>query len=183
MLWQSDGMTGRGETDAPRCSVEAGKGTRDLRDAGWRPRDTAWVTWVALLPILLLVVSLAAGLIEDNRETMIGDVIGTWNFFGFFGLVVVVPVMMVSLFGAGALKEQFRVGRWLASVGSAAAVLVFAAVVYGGIEEAVSPDEWRDPYSWAPVLTSFAASLVVVPYFAITVANVYVIGRLWTRPT
>lgn len=182
MLWQSDGMTGRGEADGPRCSVEDGKGTRDLRDAGWRPRDTAWVTWVALLPILFLVVSLAAGLIEDNRGTMVGDVLATWNFFGFFGLVVVVPVMMVSLFGPGALKEQFRFGRWLASVGSAAAVLVFA-VVYGGIEEAVSPDERRDPYSWAPVLTPLTESLVVVPYFAIAVANVYVIGRLWTRST
>ncbi len=175
-------MTGRGESDAPRCSVETEKDTRDLRTAGWRPRDTAWVTWVALLPILLLVVSVPAAAIADSSGT-IGDVIATWHLDGMIGLVVVVPAMMVSLLGAGALKEQFRFGRRLASLGSAVAVLVFAAFVYDGIAEAVSPDEWRDPYSWAPVLSPFAAFLVVVPYFAFTVANVYVIGRLWKRTT
>lgn len=176
-------MTGRDETDTPRCSAEAEEDTRDLRKAGWRTRDTGWVTWVALLPILLLVVSVPGGLIEDNRGTMIGDVLVTWNLFGIFGLVVFVPVMTVSLFGAAALNRQFRFGRRLASLGSAATALVFAALASSMIAETVSPPQWRDPNSWAPVLTPFAASLVVVPYFAITAANVYVIGRLWTRST
>ncbi|MFE5701642.1 hypothetical protein [Rhodococcus koreensis] len=182
MLWQPDRMTGRGGTGTPRSSAEAEKDMRYPSKHGWRPHDTAWVTWVALLPILLLVVSVPAALIEDNRGTMIGDVLVTWNLFGIFGLVVTVPVTMVALFGAAALKQQFRFGRWLASLGSAAAVIVFAALAYGIVAETVSPDEWRDPNSWAPVLSPSAAVLVLVPYFAITVANTYVIGRLWKRP-
>ncbi|OUS95094.1 hypothetical protein [Rhodococcus sp. NCIMB 12038] len=102
---------------------------------------------MALLPILLLVVSVPAALIEDNRGTMIGDVLVTWNLFGIFGLVVTVPVTMVALFGAAALKQQFRFGRWLVSLGSVAAVIVFAALAYGIVAETVSPDEWRDPNS------------------------------------
>ncbi|MGW6376634.1 hypothetical protein ACWFRB_11310 [Rhodococcus sp. NPDC055112] len=63
-------------------------GGRHPREALGRRRDVAWVVGVALLPLLLLVASLVAALIEDNRGTMIGDVLIIWNLYGIFGLVV-----------------------------------------------------------------------------------------------
>lgn len=101
-----------------------------LASIEWRPRDTGWVAWVALLPILLLLVSVLAAVFDSNRWPMLGDVQGTWILVGAFGLVVFVPAMVVSLFGAAALKQQFRFGRWLASIGSAAVMLIVATFAY-----------------------------------------------------
>ncbi|MDZ7917438.1 MAG: hypothetical protein U5O16_37380 [Rhodococcus sp. (in: high G+C Gram-positive bacteria)] len=137
------------------------------------------MTSAALLPILLLVISVPAALIEDTRGTLIGDVLNSWNLVGVFGLVVVVPVMTVSLFGAGALAEQFRFGRWLASIGSVGMVLVAAAAVYGAVAEVITPAAWRDPYSWSVPLSPFATALFIIPYLVIAAINIYVIARLW----
>ena len=153
-----------------------------LASIEWRPRDTGWVAWVAFLPILLLLVSVPAAGLESNRWPLLGDVLIAWVFVGAFGLVVFVPAMMVSLFGAAALKQQFRFGRWLASIGSAAVMLIVTALTYGILAEALTPSERRDPYSWGPALSPLAASLVLVPYLAIAVVNVYVVVRLWKRP-
>lgn len=112
---------------------------------------------------------------------MLGTVLITWVFVGAFGLVVFVPAVMVSLFGAAALKQRFRFGRWLVSIGGAAIVLVVAALTYGIVGEAVAPDQWRDPYSWGPVLSPLEACLVLVPYLVIAAVNVCVIVRLWKR--
>lgn len=150
---------------------------------GRRPGDTARVAGVALVPLLLLGCSLLGGLIEDNRGTMIGDVLVTWNLVGVFGALVFVPVMVVSLAGAGALAWRFRFGRWLASIGSGAMVLLASAVVYGGVAEAVAPPQWRDPNSWAPPLSPATAAIFVVPYLAVAAANVSVVLRLWRRTT
>lgn len=153
-----------------------------LASIEWRPRDTGWVAWVAFLPILLLLVSVPAAGLEGNRWPLLGDVLIAWVFVGAFGLVVFVPAMVVSLFGAAALKQQFRFGRWLASIGSAAVILIVAALTYGIVGEAFTSPERRDPYSWGPTLSPLAASLVLVPYLAIAVVNVYVVVRLWKRP-
>lgn len=150
----------------------------------WRPRDTGWVAWVAILPMALLLVSVPAAALESNGwPPMLGDVLIAWIFVGAFGLVVFVPAMVVSLFGAAALKQQFRFGRWLASIGSFAAILIVAALTYGIVGEALTPLEKRDPYSWGPTLSPAAASLVLVPYLAIAFINGYVILRLWKRST
>lgn len=151
-----------------------------LASIEWRPRDTGWVAWVAFLPILLLLVSVPAAALESDRCPMLGDVLGTWILVGAFGLVVSVPAMVVSLFGAAALKQQFRFGRWLASIGSAAVMLIVAALTYGIVAEAAEPER-RDPNSWGPALSPLSASLVLVPYLAIAVVNVYVVVRLWKR--
>ncbi|WP_182263124.1 hypothetical protein [Rhodococcus sp. UFZ-B548] len=174
-------MTGLGGADAPHRFVETEKDERCSHRTRWRPRDTAWVTGVALLPVLLLVVSVPAALIEDNRGTLIGDVLGTWNLVGIFGLVVFVPVVTVSLFGAGALAQQFRFGRLLASIGSVAMALVVAATVIGAVADVVGPPQRRDPNSWSVPLSPFATALFVIPYLVIAVLNVYVVIRLWRR--
>lgn len=152
-----------------------------LASIDWRPRDTGWVAWVAFLPILLLLVSVPAVGPASNRWPLLGDVLIAWVLVGTFGLVVFVPAMVVSLFGAAALKKQFRFGRWLASIGSAAVMLIVAAITYGIVAEALTPPEGRDPNSWGPALSPLSASLVLVPYVAIAVVNVYVVVRLWTR--
>lgn len=171
-------MSEQPRADSP---VALGSDTRCLTSIEWQRHDTGWVAWVALLPILLLLVSVAAAGLEGNRWPMLGDVLITWVFVGAFGLVVFVPAMVMSLFGAAALKQQFRFGRRLASIGSAAVMLIVATLTYGIVGEALTPPERRDPYSWGPALSPFAASLVLVPYLVIAVANGYVITRLWKR--
>ncbi|WP_165497033.1 hypothetical protein [Rhodococcus sp. ABRD24] len=57
------------------------------------------------------------------------------------------------------MKQQFRFGRWLASIGSAAVTLIVAALAYGIVAETVAPEK-RDPDSWGPALSPFTASCV-----------------------
>lgn len=140
-----------------------------------------WTAAVAMLPLLVLLVSIPGGLIEDNRGTVIGDVFAMWNLFGIFGLVVSGPVMIVSLLGATLLTRRFWLGRWYATIGGGAAILFHGVLVFGTVAEVVSPPQWRDPYSWGPVLTPLSASIVVLPYVAGIVAGGYVIIRLWSR--
>ncbi|MFC9790134.1 hypothetical protein [Rhodococcus sp. NPDC127528] len=136
---------------------------------------------VALLPLLLLLGSLLGALVEDNRGTMIGDVLTFWNLVGIFGFVVYVPVMAISLSGALLLPRKFRLGRWLASIGSVAMVFVAAALVFAGIADVVAPPEHRDPDSWAGPLSPFGTAVFVAPYVAMLAANVVVLVRLWKR--
>lgn len=179
-LWQSAGMVEL-QGDGPGTSGAAGGDIRPPREVGRRPGDIARTVGVALLPLILLGGSLLGGLIEDNRGTMIGDVLVTWNLVGVFGALVFLPVVVVSLVGAGVLAWQFRFGRWLASIGSAAMVLLASALVYGMVADVVDPPEWRDPYSWAPPLTPLTVTIFVAPFLAIAAANVYVVLRLWKR--
>src|SRR6476659_5152510 len=95
---------------------------------GWHRRDSVQVIWVALLPLMLLVVSLLGAFVEDNRGSWVGDVLAMWNLIGIFGLVVFVPLVAVSLFGAGVLPWKFHLGRWLSSLGSSAMMLVAGAL-------------------------------------------------------
>ncbi|MCA1008335.1 hypothetical protein LCL87_21720 [Rhodococcus hoagii] len=127
--------------------------------------------------MLLLAVSVPAASLDNSRSPVIGDVLIAWVVVG----VVFVPAVLVSLSGAAALKRTFRVGRWLVSLGCAAAVLFVAALTYGIVGDAVAPER-RDPNSWGPEFTPFVASVVLVPYLAIAVLDAYVIVRLWKRP-
>lgn len=162
----------------PRETGRAGAGTDTRhRCVGWQPHDTAWATWVALLPMLLLAVSVPAASLDISRSPVIGDVLITWVVVG----VVFAPAVVVSLLGVAALKRKFRVGRGLVSLGCAAAVLFVAALAYGIVGDAGAPDQ-RDPNSWGPVFAPLVASIVLVPYLAIAVLDAYVIVRLWKRP-
>ncbi|QBJ97241.1 hypothetical protein ERC79_15795 [Rhodococcus sp. ABRD24] len=165
-------------TDAP-----AGPGIDNpsRHDTGWHPRDAAWVTWVALLPILLLILSVLAAAVEGNRWPLIDDVVLTWLFAGFVGLVVFVPAILVSLFGATALKRRFRFGRRLASIGSAAVVLVVAVLAYNIVADTVALAGQHDPSSSELSFSPLAACVVLIPYVAIAALNGYVIVRLWRR--
>ncbi len=138
-----------------------------------------WVRWVALLPVLVLGVSIPSGLLLANSGTVVGDIVATWMFLGVFGLVIFAPVTVLSLLGAAVLgNRHFRAGRWLVSVSAVAATLFYACLVFVVMEEAASP-ELRDPNSWGPQLTPVTVLLVVVPYITGAAGNMYVVGRLW----
>ncbi|OZC73648.1 hypothetical protein CH251_14040 [Rhodococcus sp. 06-462-5] len=125
--------------------------------------------------------SIPGGLFLANSGTVVGDVVATWMLLGVFGLVIFVPVTTLSLLGAAALNSHnFRVGRWLASVGAVSGTLFYAYLAFVVIAEAVVP-EMRDPNSWGPQFTPVTALLVVVPFIAGAAANVYVVGRLWRQ--
>lgn len=140
-----------------------------------------WVRRVALLPLIVLGVSIPGELFLANSGSVVGDVVATWMFLGMFGLLIFVPVTTLSFLGAAALDyRSFRVGRWLASVGAVAATLFYAYLAFVVIEEAAVP-EMRDPNSWGPQLTPVSALLVVVPYIAGAAGSIYVVGRLWRQ--
>lgn len=152
-----------------------------MSETGRRSRDAVWVRWVALLPLLVLGVSIPGGLFLANSGTVVGDVIAMWMLLGVFGLVIFVPVATLSLLGSAALDNRnFWVGRWLASISAVAATLLYAFLAFVVIEEAAVP-EMRDPNSWAPQLTPVSALLVVVPYVAGAAGSIYVVGRLWRK--
>lgn len=153
----------------------------DARGA-WQTGDTVLVVWVALLPLMLLAVSLLGAFVEDNRGSWVGDVLTMWNLVGIFGSVVFVPLVAVSLIGAGVLRWRFRIGRWLSTLGSSLMMLLVAAIVLGAIADMVAPPEHRDPNSWAGPLSLLGTALFVVPYVLMTTANAYVLMRLWKRP-
>ncbi|MFI6430739.1 hypothetical protein [Rhodococcus oryzae] len=149
---------------------------------GWQRRDSVQVIWVALLPLMLLVVSLLGAFVEGNRGTWVGDVLAMWNLVGIFGLVVFIPLVVVSLFGAGVLPSKFHLGRWLSSLGSSAMMLIAGALVVGAIADLTTPPERRDPNSWAGPLSLLGTALFVVPYLVMVAANMIVIVFLWKRP-
>ncbi|MFG1781389.1 hypothetical protein ACGFIU_03050 [Rhodococcus oryzae] len=154
-----------------------------LRARGsWQRRDSVHVTWVALLPLMLLVVSLLGAFVEDNRGSWVGDVLVMWNLIGIFGLVVSLPLVVVSLIGAAVLPSKFHLGRWLSSLGSSAMMLVAGALVVGAIADLTTPPEYRDPNSWAGPLSLLGTALFVVPYLVIIAANTFVLVCLWKRP-
>lgn len=144
--------------------------------------DTVRVAWVALLPLILLVVSLLGAYVEDNRGSWVGDVLAMWNLIGIFGLLVFIPLVTVSLVGAGALRWKFQLGRWLSSLGSSAMILVATAVVLGAIVDLFAPPEHRDPNSWVGPLSAPGTGLFVVPYLVMVAANGYLLVRLWKHP-
>lgn len=165
-------------TESP---ADPGRDTPPRDGTRWQPRDTGWVTWVALLPILLLVLSVLAAAAEGGRWPLIDYVVITWLFAGFVGLVVFVPAILMSLFGAASLKRRFRFGRRLASIGSAAVVPIVAVLAYGIVTDTMTLAEQQDSDGWDPSSSPLAASLVLIPYLAIAALNVYVIVRLWRR--
>lgn len=180
-IWHSDRMTGRDEGSAPCKSAGVGNATQRVSGTGGRSRDASWVRWVALLPVIVLGVSIPTGLFLANSGTVVGDVVATWMLLGIFGLVIFVPVTTLSLLGAAVFDNRnVRVGRWFASVGAVAATVFYAYLAFVVIEEAAVP-EMRDPNSWNPQLTPVTALLVVVPYIAGAAGNVYVVGRLWRQ--
>jgi hypothetical protein len=91
-----------------------------------------------------------------------------------------VPVAVVSLLGAAALKRQFRFGRCLSSVGCIAVVLMCSLMVWTAVSEAVTDDELHDPYSWTAPLSPGEAFVFAMPYVLIAAADAYLIARLWT---
>ncbi|MDH6292013.1 hypothetical protein [Rhodococcus opacus] len=140
------------------------------------------MVWVALLPLMLLAVSLLGAFVEDNRGSWVGDVLTMWNLVGIFGSMVFVPLVAVSLIGAGLLRWRFRIGRWLSTLGSSVMLLVATALSLGAIASLIAPPEHRDPNSWAGPLSILGTALFVVPYVVMTTANAYVLIRLWKRP-
>lgn len=178
-VWHPDRMIGRAEDSTSRKSAGVGNGTPGISDTERGSRDAVWVRWVALLPLVVLGVSIPSGVFLANSGTVVGDVVATWMFLGVFGLVIFAPVTVLSLLGAAVLgNRNFRAGRWLVSVSAVVATVLYACLVFVVIEEAVSPEQ-RDPNSWGPQLTPGTALLVVVPYITGAAGNVYVVGRLW----
>ena len=161
--------------------AERGRDTPSRHDTGWQPGDTGWVTWVALLPILLLVLSVLVAVVDGDSWPLLDYLVITWLFAGLIGLIVFVPAIVVSLFGAASLKRQFRRGRRLASIGSAAIVPVVAVLTYVIVTDTMTFAEQQDSDGWDPSSSPLAASLVLIPYLAIAALNVYVIVRLWRR--
>ncbi len=146
------------------------------------PRDPAWATGVALAPILFLFVSLAAERVVD-KSTMIGEVFALWTFIGIAGQLMFGPLTVVLLIGAFALgRREFRVGRWFASVGCSAMVLLCTIITLGILGQAFGPDPRRDPSERSPLESLGGASLVGLPFLALGVANAYVVMRLRKRP-
>lgn len=175
------GMSGYHEYDGYPASAEVGGPTRRAALAA-RSRDAVWVTVVALVPVLVLVVSILGDLFGAGLGSAAADVFAMWQFVGVFGLLLFGPVIAVSLLGTAALgADRFRVGRWLASIGALGAVLVHAAVVFVVLADVVSPPEWRDPNSWGPVLTPVTGFVVVIPYVVGGLGSAHVVGRLWRR--
>lgn len=150
-----------------------------VRRSEWASGDTAWAGWVAVLPILFAAAVVAFAFVDDNRSTLLDDVLILWYFVAFFGAVVYVPVAVVSLLGAAALKRQFRFGRFLSSAGCFAVLLMCSLMVWTAVSEAVTDDELHDPYSWTAPLSPGEAFAFALPYVLIAAAEVYLIVRLW----
>jgi hypothetical protein len=147
----------------------------------WQLGDTVRVVWVALLPLMLLAVSLLGAFVEDNRGSWVGDVLTMWNLIGIFGSMMFAPLVTVSLIGAGVLRWKFRVGRWLSTLGSSTMIIVATALTLGAIADLVVRPEQRDPNSWAGPLSLLGTVLFVVPYLGMVAANAYVLVHLWKR--
>ena len=173
-------MADRTDKGAPAKPDGTGAVLAEAADAERRARDAACVRWVALIPVLLVGLSIPAGVVLADTGTVVGDAVATWM-LGVFTLVVFVPIAAVSLVGAYEIdRPRSRLGRPLASIGAVAAVLAHAMVVFSVVMEVVEPER-RDPYSWAPALTPSVAGVVVIPHIVAAAANVYVLVRLWRR--
>jgi hypothetical protein len=159
-------------------AIEDGVGRR-TRNSEWSSGDTAWAVWVAVVPILFAVGVLAFAFVDDNRSTLLGDVLSLWYFVGFFGSVVYAPVAGVSLLGAAALRRRFRFGRCVSSVGCIAVLLMCCLMVWTAVSEAITDDKLHDPYSWTAPLSPGEAVVFAIPYVLIATVNVYLIARLW----
>ncbi len=141
----------------------------------------ARAVWVAVLPVVLLVVTLLATIVEGGRNWWIAPVLAMWILNGVVGLVLFVPPMVITLVGARVVPRKFRRGRGLLSFGSAVTTIVAAAFVVGALVESIAPSERLDPNSWTVTLTPLETVVYVGPYVVMVVANGLVLAGLWKR--
>lgn len=150
-------------------------------DATRDPRDIPWVLGVGLAPVLALILTMPVVALLDRQDGGMSDAFGDWNLYTVFGLTVFAPIMVVACVGALVTIANYTAGRWISSAGNVAAIMCAAVLVSAEITDLVTPSTDRDVASWVSALTPSGTAVVVVPYLALLVANVYVLVRLW-RP-
>lgn len=159
-------------------TTDAGGGRFKTR---WGAGDTRRAAWVGVLPILFGVAVVVFSFVDESRSTPLGDALSLWYFLGVFGSVVYVPVSLLALLGAAALRRWFRFGRWLSTLGAVAVMLMCGLMVLIAVDEAVTDDALHPPYSWTAPLSPGDAVVFAVPYVLIGTVNVCLILRLWWR--
>lgn len=141
--------------------------------------DPIAITVAALLPMLLLAITVAAEKLVDQPLTRIGKVLAMTNFLGLSALCPLGPMTLISLIGAIALHQNsIRMGDWFAKVASTCAVLTCALLGVSVMSDAFGSTSRID---WHPMYSPPAALLTLTPHLVIAAANIYVLVRLSKR--
>ncbi|MFI6865394.1 hypothetical protein [Nocardia sp. NPDC050406] len=144
-----------------------------------RRSDAASIAGVALLPMLLLLLTVGAAEALDEPATRIGKILELCLFIGVAAQVPLAMFTVASLIGAIALaRSNFRVGHWFARVGAGASAVICGLFVAIILTDALDPGTRTE---WHPLNSVPAALLALSPTLVAGFANVYILVRLSKR--
>lgn len=135
------------------------------------------VTAVTLAPILWLPITVVAAMIGP-WWTVTGGVIVTWNWLGFFGLLLTVPGSILTIpntrnsLDNNTYRRSVIAGLVLTSTLCILVTAQSAAAIVDPAEE--------NPESWLPHLSSTENLVLALPYAAILAAALSLIVTVWT---
>lgn len=135
------------------------------------------VTAVTLAPILWLPITVVAAMIAPWWRVT-GDVVVTWNWFGFLGLFLTIPGCILTMPNTrNTLENNVYRRSAIVGLGLTSTFCILALVLSLG--SVVDPVE-ENPESWLPHLSSTENLVLVLPYAAILAAALSLIVTVGT---